>query len=408
MRAATCKDGIPRRTWLAGLGGLLGPARGAASVAVHPEHPRLFFRREPWGPRGLTLAEVRKRGASFVDTLVSEVMRSPEGAPNLALHYLISGREASAEQAVRLMKIGPSGGEWTTTQGDEIEATAIAYDWLAGAGPVFSAEDRTAVQDVLVRSGRAAMRALAYGASIYHTRMYAWANGALFAGLALHGDRPEAAELIDFGIRYYQERLIPARRHTSGAWFNALSYGKKYMCRSVFSFLTAWRSATGEDLWAQAKQSGDGWPETMLLYLMYMLRPDHRFATYGDIFDSMWRSDQGARRVVAQAVSETRNAYGQGFLQELEAHHGRKTYDRESRWYQIFEDPSIPARPRSDLPLSRLFSPQALGAVVIRSGWGPEDTWVLFKCGDYGDNHGHFDQGHFEIFGVGPCSETGS
>jgi heparin/heparan-sulfate lyase len=48
--------------------------------------------------------------------------------------------------------------------------------------------------------------------------------------------------------------------------------------------------------------------------------------------------------------------------------------------------------------LARLFSPKALGAVVMRSGWGPEDTWVLFKCGDYGDNHGHFDQGHFEIF----------
>jgi hypothetical protein len=398
MDAPTRKDGIARRTWLAGLGGLLGRARGAASVTVHAEHPRLFFRREPWGPRGLTLAEVRKRGASFADTLVSEVIRSPEGAPNAALHYLISGREASAEQAVRLMKIGPSGGEWTTTQGDEIEATAIAYDWLAAAGPVFSAEDRAAVQDVLVRSGRAAMRALAHGASIYHTRMYAWANGALFAGLALYGDRPEAAELVDFGIRYYQERLIPARRHTAGAWFNALSYGKKYMCRSVFSFLTAWHSATGEDLWAQAKQSGENWPETMLFYLMYMLRPDHRFATYGDIFDSMWRSDQGTRRVVAQAVSETRNAYGQGFLQELEAHHGRKSYDRESRWYQIFEDPSIAARPRSELPLSRLFSPQALGAVVMRSGWGPEDTWVLFKCGDYGDNHGHFDQGHFEIF----------
>jgi hypothetical protein len=398
MRAVMWKHGVSRRSWLAGLGGLLGPGQAKTSVSPHPEHPRLFFRREPWGQGGLTLAEVRRRGAAFADTLASEPMRSPEGAPNLAMHYLISGREASAEQAIRLMKMGPSGGEWTTTQGDEIEAIAISYDWLAAAGPVFSAEDRTAVQDLLARSGRASMRALASGASIYHTRMYAWANGALFAGLALHGDRPEAAELIDFGIRYYTERLIPARQHAAGAWFNALSYGKKYMCRSVFSFLTAWHSATGEDLWAKATESGNDWPESMLLYLMYMLRPDHRFATYGDIFDSMWRSDQGTRRVVAQAVAETRNPYGQGFLQELQAQHGRKTYDRESRWYQIFEDPSIPSRPRSQLPLARLFSPKALGAVVMRSGWGPEDTWVLFKCGDYGDNHGHFDQGHFEIF----------
>jgi heparin/heparan-sulfate lyase len=375
------------------MAGLAGPA-----AAVHPEHPRLFFRRQSWGERGLTLAEVRRRGAAFADSLTGEAIRSPEGAPNLALHCLVTGSEDSARAAVRLMKRGYSPGEWTTTQGDEIEATAIAYDWLAGAWEGFPAEDRTEIQDLLVRSGNACVRALATGASIYHTRMYAWANGALFAGLALHGDRPEAAALTDFGIRYYRDRLMPARAHTAGAWFNALSYGKKYMCRSVFSFLAAWRSATGEDLWAAAKASGNNWPETMLLYLLYMLRPDFRFATYGDIFDSMWTSAQGTRRVVAQAVSETRNPYGQGFLREIEEHDGRKAYDRESRWYQIFEDPSIPARPRSELPPVRLFSPESVRVVVMRSGWGPDDTWALFKCGDYGDNHGHFDQGHFEIF----------
>jgi hypothetical protein len=364
----------------------------APSDAIHPEHPRLFFRRQSWGRGGLTLAEVRKRGAAFADGLAAEAIRSPEGAPNLAMHYLVAGNEDSARAAVRLMKRGISPGEWTTTQGDEIEAIAIAYDWLAGAWSGFPAEDRAEIQDLLLGSGNACVRALATGASIYHTRMYAWANGALFAGLALHGDRPEATALAGFGIRYYRERLMPARAHTAGAWFNALSYGKKYMCRSVFGFLTAWHSASGEDLWAAAKAGGNNWPETMLVYLLYMLRPDRRFAAYGDIFDSMWGSHQGTRRVVAQAVSETRNPYGQGFLREIEG------YDRESRWYQIFEDPAIPARPRAELPPVRLFGPDSVRAVVMRSGWGPADTWALFKCGDYGDNHGHFDQGHFEIF----------
>ncbi len=389
---------ISRRTLLAGLCALTSASARPEPLIVHPEHPHFFFRRGPWGNGGLTLEEVRKRGASFAGGLAADAFRSPEAAPNLAMHYVISGNESSALEAIRLMKLGHSKEEWTTTQGDQIEATAIAYDWLAGAYPGFSANDRSEIQDLLVRSGQACRGALSHGASIYHTRMYAWANGALFSGLALHGERPEADELIDFGIRYWKERLIPAREHTAGAWFNALSYGKKYMCRSVFSFLTAWRSATGEDLWAKAKQSGNNWPETMLIYLMYMLRPDHRFTTYGDIFDSMWSSDRGTRRVVAQAVSETRNPYGQGFLQELEAQWGRKTYDRESRWYEIFEDKSIPARPRANLPLSRLFSPKAVRSVVMRSGWGPDDTWILFKCGDYGDSHGHFDQGHFEIF----------
>jgi hypothetical protein len=396
---AAYSPAMTRRTWLTGAVGLAcQAAEGAPAGGIHPEHPRLFFRREPWGENGLTVAEVRKRGAAFAELLDKETLRSAEGAPDLAMKYVAAGDESAALEAIRRMKTGYSRGEWTTTQGDQIEAIAIGYDWLAGTFPGFSDVDRGELQDLLIRAGRACVKALSRGGSIYHTRMYAWANGALFSGLALYGDRPEAAELIDFGIRYHRERLIPAREHTAGAWFNAMSYGKKYMCRSMFGFLTAWRSATGENLWVRAKESGNNWPETMLLYLMYMLRPDHRYATYGDIFESMWRSDQGARRVVAQAVSETRNPYGQGFLRELETQHGGKRYDRGSRWYQIFEDASIPARPRSGLPLSRLFSPKALRVVVMRSGWGPDDTWALFKCGDYGDNHGHFDQGHFEIF----------
>ncbi|MCP5113038.1 MAG: hypothetical protein GY953_19595, partial [bacterium] len=200
--------------------------------------------------------------------------------------------------------------------------------------------------------------------------------------------------LVDFGIRYYRERLIPSRRHLDGAWFNALSYGKKYMCRSVFSMFTAWRSATGESLWEE-------WTENMLYFLMYTLRPDHFFAGYGDIFNSMSESHQGTMRVVAQATSELRDEFGQGFLDEIRERWERPCYEWQSRWYQVFEDPSIAARPRSDLPLSRLFGRDSLGLTVMRSGWGPDDTWVLFKCGDYGDNHGRFDQGHFEIYRKG-------
>src|SRR5690242_12397135 len=178
----------------------------------------------PWGR--LTLEDVRRRGAAFAAELKSEPARSCEGAPNLAMHYVITGEEASAREAVRLIKRGYSGGEWTTTQGDEIEAVAISYDWLAGTWPEFPADDRAAIQDFLARAGQAAMQNLAHGASIFHTRMYAWANAVLFSGLALAGERPEAAVLIDFGIRYYKDRLIPAREHLDGAWFNAMSYGK--------------------------------------------------------------------------------------------------------------------------------------------------------------------------------------
>jgi len=392
-----------RRTFLlAGAAAGLSPARSGWSI--HPEHPRLFFRRRSWGPHRLTLDEVGRRGAAFADSLRLDRKPDPEAAPDLALLYVITGEEEAARKAVGHMKRGFEPEPWTTTAGDQIEAVAIAYDWLRGTWHGFPQKDRMAVEEILIGGARQAMRNLEGEPSIYHTRMYAWANAVLFTGLALHGEREEAARFIDYGIRYWKERLIPARAHLGGAWFNAMSYGQKYMCRSVFSMLSGWRSATGENLWETARRTQGDWARSMAYYLMYMLRPDHTFAGYGDLFDSMANSCQGTMRLMLQAAYELRDPHIQGFLKEIRQHCGGRSTRWESRWYQVFYDPSIPSRPRSELPRARLFGRDSIGMLAARSGWGPDDVWLLFKCGDYGDNHGHFDQGHFEIFYKSPLA----
>ncbi len=133
------------------------------------------------------------------------------------------------------------------------------------------------------------------------------------------------------------------------------------MCRSVFSTLAAWRSATGEDLWEEARLRQGDWAGNMLDYLLYTLRPDHFFASYGDVFSSMWRSNQGTARLVALAVHETGDPYGQSFLREIKQHWDGPVYDRRSRWYQVFETPRVRPRPRRELPLSRLFGRDSIG-----------------------------------------------
>ncbi len=364
-----------------------------------PEHPRLFFRREKWGAHGLTLAEVRRRGAGFADSLRVNHRPDPEAAPDWAMAYVITGDGAAAQTAIRHMKRNYDvSSHWVTTQGEQIEAIATAYDWLRGTGYDFATPDAEEIQQNLITGARTAIRNLSRSPSIYHTRMYSWANAVLFTGLALWGDRKEAAEFVDFGIRYWKQRLIPARRHLGGAWFNAMSYGQKYMCRCVFSMLTAWHSASGENLWKRSHEQEGDWARNMLYYLMYQLRPDCQFGGYGDTFNSMANCCQGTLRLVEQATAETRDPFGQGFLNEIRRHCHDRSTRWESRWYRVFVDPSLPARPRSELPLSRLFGRDSIGMTIMRSGWGPDDTWILFKCGDYGDDHGHFDQGHFEIF----------
>jgi heparin/heparan-sulfate lyase len=60
------------------------------------------------------------------------------------------------------------------------------------------------------------------------------------------------------------------------------------------------------------------------------------------------------------------------------------------------EDAPAPAAPPE-----QMFGEKTIGQCVFRTGWGPGDTVVFCKAGDYFDNHGHFDQGHFTIWRKG-------
>ena len=89
---------------------------------------------------------------------------------------------------------------------------------------------------------------------VFHTRPFAWANGVLFAGLALAPEERQGEDLAATGIEQYRTNLFPARRLQDGAWQNSMSYGRKYLVRSAFHAMMAWSSATGEDLWHAAGQ----------------------------------------------------------------------------------------------------------------------------------------------------------
>ena len=148
------------------------------AAAIHPGHPRLFLRQEAWGPKGtgLTCAKLRERAqrepwAPFVKNLSEK----PFGTAALALKYLATGERAAAEQAVERLQKELSLDE-TTSDGDAVEEAALAFDWLAHY-PEFGAARRQKAIDRIAEAAERIMLQLEFGGHIFHTRMYAWANG---------------------------------------------------------------------------------------------------------------------------------------------------------------------------------------------------------------------------------------
>jgi hypothetical protein len=62
-------------------------------------------------------------------------------------------------------------------------------------------------------------------------------------------------------------------------------------------------------------------------------------------------------------------------------------------------DESITLEPLSHLlPKTAIFGPNYSNHVVIRSGWGPDDTFLQFRASQTYTHHQHYDAGHFTLF----------
>jgi heparin/heparan-sulfate lyase len=70
----------------------------------------------------------------------------------------------------------------------------------------------------------------------------------------------------------------------------------------------------------------------------------------------------------------------------------------------LWSDPTVAPRDptkttEAELPRQRLFP--GVGHLVMRGGFGPDDTWIEFACGPYLAKHDHLDTNHFVIYRKG-------
>lgn len=152
-------------------------------------------------------------------------------------------------------------------------------------------------------------------------------------------------------------------------------------------------------------------------WTIYATRPDNRVEGLGDEGSRVDLKDE-TRRVIDLIARLTRDPVLSSYSRYLAILHGASYY-RGHRWsFFIANDPTVrPIRKVTEkslgflndiLPNADLFGPGALDQVFLRSGWGPDDTFISFRAGGTFTHHGHYDAGHFSLFKGSPLAVNSS
>ena len=377
---------------------LLTVTSRARAVEVFAGHPRLFFRDSAWGERSITTEQLRQRAHD--SRYASYVNRLSYSPCNVALKALLLDDSAAAAECVSMLKTDFEF-DGTTTDGELVMWAAMAFDWLYPRGDFSDTDKANVVSRLATGADWLIGQYEGQGAHIFHTRMYGFAVGVGMAGLALKGHHASADRYIQWADSIFTKHLFPARRLQAGSVHNGFGYGRRYTMWHSGHFMSAWYSATGDDKWKTVREEQDDWAWREAEFIIYSRQPDSLLVRFADCFRRT--SERYSFRVIGERAFAYAEPVGREYLNYLFATQAVQPDNRvveEGNAYNVllWWDPDAPGVSHTTLPRRTLFSPRGTGMAFWRSGWGENDTFIFFKCGNYFEDHGHFDQGHLEVF----------
>jgi hypothetical protein len=206
---------------------------------------------------------------------------------------------------------------------------------------------------------------------------------------------------FDSTERFFRLFVIPAINRTGGVWPEGFGYHAFTGPGPALS-VAAWESATGENLWKEARAFAN-----VPAWYFYSRRPDvGRTVAVNDdregqaalmsawlpLLASTYRDPiaQGDAKAIADWMSANAN-------QERPQVPGFGYYEMVD--FLLWYDPTVPVADLGSLPLDRFF-PEA-GWVLMRSGWEKDATFALLMAGDWFGGHKHADTGSFVISKLG-------
>lgn len=371
----------------------------SSSARVRPDHPRIWLT-----PEEYKRFPQRREQAGFPEAQYQDLRRfaySGSLNPNL----WVAPEQAIATLVVFLMEksdpqLRPQISKYIdlfcTAEGDSwtrprmLKALSLTYDWLY---PILSPEEKHRIAQRIRQLAERMKKE--YRHSDYNNHVYLEYGPLVYAGLALAHEEPPA--WADALLSECEERLkahfVPAVNQLGGGRAGQLGEGGWHESMSYFSFfayefahqMEAWRTATGEDLFAACPGLGGAGR-----WILYCTRPfDGSFAPIADIeTPARWGHQETALLWLVAA------RYRDPIAQWV-ANHTPVRYPFHIWPKILWFDPSLEEIQPETLPTETLF-PQ-LGWASFRSDWSPNAVWGVFVCGDSFAGHQHSDQNSFVL-----------
>lgn len=335
----------------------------------------------------------------------------------LAACWIMTGRrDAGARGTVKLgrakARIGARNRPVTIAGFGSPWRFALAYDLLFNH-PDFTPEARRAAQSTL-RAVLDKMLAALDGAdlSLWHGRASVAAEAWLVA-VALGRETRDDAALTSRAQGHFLDAM--AGLGLTEAWPGGYSYWINN--RALMMALGASAYVNGLD-GARQSASVKRTITRAAYWSVFATRPDNRIEGLGDEGPRVDLKDE-TRRFIDVVAQLSGDGVLSAYSRYLERLHGRESYYRRYRWsFALFNDPTVaPARPIDTaslapldrvLPRAMVFGEAAFNQVYMRSGWGPDATFVSFRAGGSFSHHGHYDAGHFTVFKGAPLAINSS
>lgn len=373
---------------------LLAPAAAQDRGA----HPRLLFRAHP-GKNVPTLDEVvAKSKQAPWSQRVGDLKETTHG---LALHWLITGEEASARACLEQLRAMKSDEGYGLYVQGPCFTLPVAYDWLS-PWKGFAEKDRRDVEAKIVKTADDSVAFLkGNGDCVWHTSAPRAVMAIGLAGLALEGHHAKAGEYQRGAIDYLEKTYFPAMQHIDGGGVAGPTYAIHEGFAPLCFLLWALRTAKDIDYFAKEK-----WLAARIDYMVHHVLPDLTLVRWGDaVGGSRCGCRDETRGIVDMMARGTDSAAGWALSARIAARYkdNRQGYDAS-----VLPTGFVFARDTKEtaiaLPTARMFGEKSIGQAFFRTGWDDDDTVVFFKAGDYFDNHGHFDQGAFTVWRRGPLA----
>ena len=248
-------------------------------------------------------------------------------------------------------------------------------------------------------------------ASLFHGRSVLASNAIILAS-QLDGPSLANKALVSRAVGHYQDFYQALKKVE--IWPEGYNYWINERALPIVMALEVFKYAVVEDI--QSIEDVKMLQRKIGLWHIYNTRPDWTIQGWGDEGPRVDLKDETSK-VVDYLALVTKTPEIAAYASLLVQRFGSGAYWRgykkylpiiaSGMWFSedfnIKENKDVSLEPLSHLlPLSEIFGKGYSNHIIIRGGWGPNDTFIQFRASQTFTHHQHNDAGHFTLFKNAP------